>query len=154
VTATPIQIPDGPATPYPSSIDYAGPTGVTITDANITLTGLTHTEADDLDLLLIGPTGSEHATVMSRLRHTTDIIGVTLTIDDEAASLLPGSTVFTSATFRPANHGVADTWPPRAPTLSRSVPLSVFDGEEPKRNLEPVSGRRPGTGSNSQAGGR
>jgi subtilisin-like proprotein convertase family protein len=127
VNATPIQIPDGPATPYPSTIDYAGPAGVTVTDVNVTLTGLTHTEADDLDLLLVGPTGAD-AIVMSDAGGTTDISNVTLTIDDEAASLLPDSTVLTSGTFRPANHGGADTWPAPAPAASGSVPLSVFDG--------------------------
>jgi subtilisin-like proprotein convertase family protein len=125
-----IQIPDGPATPYPSSIAYAGPSGVTVTDVNLTLHGLTHTEADDLDLLLVGPTGAD-AIVMSDAGGTTDITGVTLTIDDQAPALLPDSTVLTSGTFRPANHGGADTFPPPAPAPSGSVPLSVFNGTSP-----------------------
>ena len=82
--ATQIMVPDGPATPYPSSINYAGPGGVTITDVNLQLNGLTHTEADDLDVLLVGPTGAD-AIVMSDAGGTTDISGVTLTLDDQAA---------------------------------------------------------------------
>jgi subtilisin-like proprotein convertase family protein len=130
VNATPLQISDGPATPYPSSITYAGVPGAQITDVNVRLTGLTHTEADDLDVLLVGPTGAD-AIVMSDAGGTTDVSGVNLTIDDQAATLLPDSTVLTSGTYRPANHGGADTWPPPAPTSSGSVPLSVFNNTNP-----------------------
>jgi subtilisin-like proprotein convertase family protein len=130
VNATPLQIPDGPATPYPSSITYSGLPGASITDVNVVLTGLTHTEADDLDLLLVGPTNAD-AIVMSDAGGTTDVTGVTLTIDDQAASLLPDSTVLTTGSYRPANHGGADTWPAPAPVSSGSVPLSVFNGTNP-----------------------
>jgi hypothetical protein len=46
----------GKATAYPSSNTVSGLTGV-ISDVNVTLTGLTHNFPDDVDVLLLSPTG-------------------------------------------------------------------------------------------------
>ena len=47
----------GPASPYPSEIVVSGFTG-DLTDLTLTVSGLTHTFPDDLDLLLVGPNGA------------------------------------------------------------------------------------------------
>src|SRR5689334_24815951 len=49
---------DSPASPYPSTIAVAGMTGV-VTRVTVTLLGLTHPFPDDLDLLLVSPTGQK-----------------------------------------------------------------------------------------------
>src|SRR5437867_3850721 len=46
-----------PANPYPSNISVSGLTG-TISKVTVTLTNLTEPRPDDLDLLLVGPTGA------------------------------------------------------------------------------------------------
>ena len=74
----------GPATPYPSTCIISGLAG-TITDVNMTLTGLSHTCPDDIDLLLASPTPSTNAIVMSDAGSSLDVVSVNLTLDDEAA---------------------------------------------------------------------
>ena len=51
------------STPYPSTISVGG-LGTKVSDVNLSLTGLSHTFPDDIDMLLVGP-GGQQATVMS-----------------------------------------------------------------------------------------
>src|SRR4051794_559874 len=46
----------GPADPYPSAIQVSGQSG-SITDANVTLTGFSHSYPADVRILLVGPHG-------------------------------------------------------------------------------------------------
>ncbi len=50
---------DMTATPYPSTIAVALANGVAAdtVDVNVTLSGLSHTNPDDIDILLVGPAG-------------------------------------------------------------------------------------------------
>src|SRR4051794_17222396 len=44
--------------PYPATITVSGVrSSARIVDLNVTLTGLTHTQVEDLDILLVGPQG-------------------------------------------------------------------------------------------------
>ena len=53
------------ASPYPSNIVVSGLTG-TITDVNVTLTGITHPFEGDIEVLLVGPSGgSQNITLLS-----------------------------------------------------------------------------------------
>src|SRR5262249_15860421 len=45
-----------PAVPYSSDIEVIGLTGV-VTEVSVTINGLTHSSPDDLDMLLVGPSG-------------------------------------------------------------------------------------------------
>src|SRR5262249_1628412 len=55
--SSPISIPSGgPGTPYPSTIMVSG-INTQLLKLTVTLTGLTHTQPDDLDILLVGPNG-------------------------------------------------------------------------------------------------
>lgn len=51
------------ATPYPSTVAVSGLVG-TITDVNLRLQGVTHGNADDLDVMLVSPSG-KRSVVMS-----------------------------------------------------------------------------------------
>ncbi|HEX9952847.1 MAG TPA: hypothetical protein VGB53_13825, partial [Rubricoccaceae bacterium] len=60
---TPIQLTQGtqtapfPGNPYPSTVAVTGMTGV-VTDVNVTVRGITHTWASDIDVLLVAPNGA------------------------------------------------------------------------------------------------
>jgi subtilisin-like proprotein convertase family protein len=124
-------IPGGPAaaSSYPSSCTISGQ-GTSITDVNLVFTGLSHSYPDDLDILLVGPTGAS-AIVMSDAGGGGDVVNVDLTLDDEAAGSLLDASQIVSGSFRPANFGTGDTWPAPAPVPGSGSLLSAFDGTDP-----------------------
>jgi subtilisin-like proprotein convertase family protein len=130
----PITIPDsGTATPYPSTINVSGLTGV-VTKVTVTLNGFTHTWPDDVDVLLVGP-GGQQCILMSDAGGSAAVSGVNLTFDDMAVVSLPDSTLITSGTYRPTNHPPnPDNFPAPGPgsvTQPLNPPLSVFNGTNP-----------------------
>src|ERR1044071_2363174 len=107
----------GAATPYPSNITVSGQTGV-ITSMTVTLNNFAHAFPDDVDILLVGP-GGQNAVIMSDVGGGTQISGVTLTLDDAAASSLPNSGPLMSGTFKPTDITVgAEIFPAPAPAPS------------------------------------
>ena len=63
-----ITIPDNTsAIPYPSNITVAGLPGV-VSKVRVTLRGLSHTYSNDLDVLLVGPTGQNLILMSGRRR--------------------------------------------------------------------------------------
>ena len=86
----PIEIQIDAADPYPSTCSISGLSG-TITDVNLVLNGLVHSWPDDIDMLLVGPQGQD-ALVMSDVGgRDSDMNVVDLTLDDQAAIVLPDS---------------------------------------------------------------
>jgi subtilisin-like proprotein convertase family protein len=135
----------GPANPYPSTIRVGGPKNSRITDVNLTLQDFGHTFSRDVDVLLVAP-GGRNAVVMGDVGGIVgaegDVKNLTLTLDDEAAALLPGEAKLTSGTFRPRDQfGLDDaddinspdltSFPAPAPTPSGKNALSIFDGSDP-----------------------
>ncbi|MBD0325514.1 MAG: VCBS repeat-containing protein [Pyrinomonadaceae bacterium] len=135
--ATPLFMNDrfAKASPFPSTITVSGLTGA-ITDVNVTLTNISHLNPDDLDILLISPSGKS-LMIMSDSGGTTDLVNVTITLDDAAASALPDSTVIATGSFRPANFGsgdnIADILPfyPNAGTAGPATLATSFNGLDP-----------------------
>src|SRR5882724_6644087 len=126
----PITIDDNAAaTPYPSTITVAGLSGV-INKVTVTLTNINHTFPDDIDILLVGPTGQK-TILMSDAGGTLDLVNVTLTLDDAAASLLPDGGQIVSGTFKPADFEAGDTFPAPAPDGPYPAALSGFNGTNP-----------------------
>jgi uncharacterized repeat protein (TIGR01451 family) len=121
----------GKASPYPSTIVVSGITGF-VSKVTVTLSGVTHTFPDDIDALLVGPTGL-NVMIMSDCGGGGDINGVTLTFDDDAASLLPDSTQIVSGTYKPSNFVGADldNLPAPAPAAPFGSTLSPFKGLNP-----------------------
>jgi subtilisin-like proprotein convertase family protein len=117
-----------PAEAYPSAIGIGGFVG-TISHMTVTLKNLKHTFPTDIDLMLAGP-GAQNATIMSDVGAGGDIQNVTLTLDDAAASALPGTTL-ASGTYQPTNVGSVDTFPAPAPPPTGLAPLSTFTGTSP-----------------------
>lgn len=96
----------GPSTP--SSIVVSGITDP-ITSITVDLFGLSHTFPDDIDVLLVGPTGA-HVMLMSDAGLNFVLNGVNLKFDDAAPNSLPDSTLISSGSFKPTNFGVTDSF--------------------------------------------
>ena len=124
-----VPIPDfGTATPYPSPISVSGLGNVT--RATVTLFNLSHTYPADLEMLLVGP-GGQSILLMSDAGGGLPISNVTLTFDDAAGALLPGSTQIFSGTYKPSDFPPDDLMPAPAPVGTYVTNLSVFNGTNP-----------------------
>src|SRR5688572_30719814 len=91
-----------PPSNYPSPIVVSGLTG-TVTKVTVTF-AITSTFPDDLDILLVGPTGAR-SLVMSDAGGSGDHTNISYTFDQTAATTMPDNptTVTPSGTFRPSN---------------------------------------------------
>lgn len=176
--ATPLTIPSpgqfGPpwkASPFPSTIAVSGLSG-TVTDVNVRLTDIDCYQdppggptggsgewPDDMDILLVGPSGRD-AMIVSDVggdyNAGQDVENLNLALDDEAATFIPAdaplsilpSAPLTSGTYRPTDDDDdPDELPVDAfsnqrpetplaerftgPTPSGNSLLSTFDGTDP-----------------------
>ena len=116
--------------PFPSAVTVSGlPTAVS--DVDVTLTGLTHTYPDDLDLVLVAPDGTS-STIMSDAGggHNNGLADATIHLDDQASDPLPDESPITSGnTYRPKDYDddADDVDPPD----TDGTDLGVFDGADP-----------------------
>lgn len=129
--AAPITIPasgtgattGAPSTPYPSNISVAGASS-TISKVTATISNFNHTFPDDVDILLVSPTGRKMI-IMSDAGSSTLAANLNITLDDDAAAVLPDGTGIASGTFKPSNYGTAqDPFPapaPAGPYLSPAI---------------------------------
>ena len=100
--------------------------GGLITDVDVHLEDLNHTNPDDLDIGLFGP-GGRFIYLMSDTCGSDDLVDVDLDFDDQAAASLPDDTACTSGSYRPTNVDSAE--PPSLPVSGTT--LSVFNGLNP-----------------------
>ena len=104
-------------------------TGTTVADVNVVLTGLTHTNPDDLDIELVHAVTLSSTTAVALM---SDVCGPTnlsnnLTLDDQAADELPDSSACSSGTWRPNNvDNATDSFV--VPPVAGSA-LAAFNGE-------------------------
>lgn len=129
----------GTATPYPSHIFVSGLASATA-KVTLTLNNLNHNRPDDIDLLLVGPTGAQ-VVALSDVGGTSSASNVTLTLDDAAGSLVPDNGPLTTGTFRPTsiNFGGTSVFPAPAPAApyNFAAPFgaatfgSAFNGTDP-----------------------
>jgi uncharacterized repeat protein (TIGR01451 family) len=120
----------GPANPYPSTIVVSGVTAM-VYKVTATLYNLNHSFPDDLDILLVGPSGRT-VLLMSDAGSSVAISDVTLTFDDNAGQTLSNTNQLVSGTFRPSNYGgLPDVFPAPAPPGPYGTTLSVFNGVNP-----------------------
>jgi subtilisin-like proprotein convertase family protein len=129
----------GPAGPYPSVISVSGVSG-TVTQVAVKLVNVNHTFPDDLDVLLVSPTG-QNLIIMSDAGAGNDLVNATITIDDAAGSGFPDTTSIGTGTFRPTNHLNGDTFPVVAGPYQSSAPtgtgtLALFGGADPNGNWQ------------------
>jgi subtilisin-like proprotein convertase family protein len=129
-----VSLSPGTATPYPSVISVDGLDSVT--DVNVTLTGLSHTFPDDIGLLLVSPAG-QSVILMTESGGNFDASGINLTFDDAASSALPDGGPLSSGTYQPTR-GIEhlscippSSFPATAPEGPYGSLLSVFNGSDP-----------------------
>jgi hypothetical protein len=107
-SAVPITIPiHGAADPYPSTIQVTGLRTDTILDVNVTLSGLSHTGPDNLQVILVAPNGLTAVGLMSDIGAFFNVSNVTLNFDDQAAAFLPFEVQIVSGSYKPTFPGVA-----------------------------------------------
>lgn len=120
----------GPSSPFPSSIFVSGLTA-SVFHVRVTLNNLSHSFADDLDILLVGPDGRT-TLLMSDCGGDFSMANVSLTFDDSVANALPDNSPIFSGVVRPANYGTeADLFPAPAPAGPYGTNLAVFNDTDP-----------------------
>jgi uncharacterized repeat protein (TIGR01451 family) len=119
----------GNGSPYPSAITVADVAG-TVTKVTVTLPNLSHTNPDDMDALLVGPTG-QTLLLLSDTGGNHDVVGVTLTFSDSAAAALGDNTAITSGAWKPSSYGTGDTFPAPAPSGTFGTNFQAFNGLNP-----------------------
>jgi subtilisin-like proprotein convertase family protein len=131
VFAGPVAIPAsgtaGPASVFPIQFNVSG-LG-TVLDVNLTLTGLTHSFADDLQILLASPTGTMVG-LMVNAGGTANFRNTNLTFDDQAPTALPNNNnstnaVYASGSYLPSTYALG----PVISALIDGTSLSLFNGE-------------------------
>ncbi|MEX2406546.1 MAG: protein kinase, partial [Actinomycetota bacterium] len=135
--ASPVTIPaDGTANPYPSTIEVSGATD-TISRLTVTLTGFSHAFPEDVDVLLVGPSGA-NAVLMADVGGGNRVRDLTLTFDDAATAGLPDRGRISPGTFLPSlgtdrGGGACCDFQGGAPAPSPpyGTALSVFEGSDP-----------------------
>jgi subtilisin-like proprotein convertase family protein len=117
------------ANPYPSRIQVSGMSGA-VAKVTVKLTGLSHKNPDDLDVLLVGP-GGQKVVLMSDAGGSEDLERVTITLDNAAFAALPDYRRLRSGTYRPANYSGSDAFPAPAPAGPYGATLAAFNQTNP-----------------------
>lgn len=136
--------------PFPSTIGIGNVVG-TISGLTVTLTNISHSLADEIDVLLVGPNG-ERVMLMSDCGGTTGLNFVTLRFSDSATANLPDATAISAGIYRPSNF-VTEVMPSPAPTGPYGSALSVFNGISPNGTWRLYATDDTTNGSSGSLGG-
>ena len=117
--------PAGAASPYPSTINVSSVTGL-VGKVTVTLSNLSHSYPDDIDMLLVGP-GGQKVLLMSDAGGGNPVVNLNVTFDD-AASTLSDEGQILSASYHPADYQSGDAFNAPAPAAPYGASLSSFIG--------------------------
>lgn len=118
----------GPANPYPGLI-LAQNFAPSLSSISVQLHGFTHNFPDDVDILLVAPSGGT-VLLMSDCGGSFGVGGVELTFTDGAPAL-PDAAQIVSGTYSPTNYGAGDTFDAPAPAGPYGSTLSSLLGSNP-----------------------
>ena len=116
------------ATPYPSTITIPAGDGK-ILAVEVVVNGIAHTFPDDIDMQLVGPTGTS-VVLMSDAGGSNVLTGVDVTFSDAASGAIPDSAAITNGSYKPADYSTGDVYPAPAPAPG-GVLLAAFNGTNP-----------------------
>ena len=120
-----------PATTYPSPYLVADRSGV-VDKVTVTLSNVTHTRLQDLDVLLVSP-GGQVVKLLSDVGNAGGATNVTFVLDDSAPGFISSGPVV-SGTFKPTDYSPAgdpDIFPAPAPNAIPQTTLAGFAGQSP-----------------------
>ncbi len=121
----------GSGIPLPSTVTIATDSNLSLASLELTLYNLTHGWPDDLDILLVGPTGAK-SLLMSDVGGAFGISDSTITFSSLASLSLPNSNQLLNGTYRPTDFEAGDIFSnPATPTGPYLADLSVFNGTNP-----------------------
>ncbi len=127
----------GVGTPYPSSITVSGVAGV-VDRVSVNINGFSHTFPDDVDMLLVAPSGQKMI-IQSDTNGNTDVAGINYVINDSASTALSDSGALTAGAYRPTDYSTGDIFTAPAPggpyndpaTAGAATLASTFAGIDP-----------------------
>jgi hypothetical protein len=126
----------GGGTPFPSDIVVSGVSpNATVAGITVTITGFTHNDPDDVDMLLVAPDTSKRIIFWSDVGGAPDATNLTITIDDAAAAQLPDAGPLVAGTFRPTDQSIAQT--------DNFTPASPCGGAPDGTGCSPADGAAP-----------
>jgi subtilisin-like proprotein convertase family protein len=132
---TDVSLAPGSATPYPSEIAVSR-LDSSVSDVNVTVSGLGHEFPADIGLLLVSPAGKS-VILMTDIGRDIEVSGINLTFDDAASGAVPNDGPLTSGTYRPGrgtyNNGclAPASFPAWAPASPYGSSMSVFNNTNP-----------------------
>jgi CSLREA domain-containing protein len=107
-----------PASPYPATINVSGmPTASS--SIRLTLYDVSHSNPEDLDILLVSPTGQK-LVLMGNAGGGIALNAATLTFDDAASQVLPNSTAIMTGKYEPT------TWVTPVTNFTAPAPLGPY----------------------------
>jgi hypothetical protein len=114
---------------YPSTIRVSGFKQGRIQKVRVGLLGLSHTNVNDLDIMLVAP-GNTGIMLMSDAGSSVPVTNLTLILDQDAPGPLPDP--LTSGVFQPANYQIAfDPMPGPAPAGVSGHSLTRLTNRDP-----------------------
>ena len=142
-TARPITIttdtpaPPTPATPYPSTITVSGMIGP-VSDVDVRLNGFSHGTANDVDLLLVGPSGANLVLLSDpgdpSVRSSPPATPPSRSTTPPRPASPQSGIISGTVSYRPTDNdagGAADSFPSPAPAPSTATTLGTFTGTNP-----------------------
>ncbi|NOT51988.1 MAG: T9SS type A sorting domain-containing protein [Chitinophagaceae bacterium] len=119
--------------PYPSVIGVAGLPAAGVSVRSVEIRNFNHTFPDDVDLVLVSPSGTQQVILMSDAGGATSATGQNFTFSDAASASLADAAFNNTGAYKPTNHPAnPDNFPAPGP-LSLTQPLnpllSTFTGD-------------------------
>ena len=119
----------GAAAPYPASLLVECVPG-TVKHLAVTLDGLSHSFPDDVDILLVSPTGAS-VKLLSDCGGNLKLTNIVLSYSDTATERLPDALRIFPGTYRPTDYAPADTFPSPAPASGTATNFAPYLGIDP-----------------------